>query len=142
MGMRYYHPSLMRWSKPDPVEQLTNPVQSMRFGYAGLNPIGMTDQLGARGAWVSGSAGPFSLGYSENNDGTRGGFDKGLGVGGLKPKRARIGFGFSGGAYTGTKGDQKSVGVRACAGVCLGVDTDKGLEFGVGPEVSIGVSLP
>jgi RHS repeat-associated protein len=46
MGMRYYSPSLMRWSQPDPVEQLTDATQAMRFGYAGGDPVNAVDPDG------------------------------------------------------------------------------------------------
>jgi RHS repeat-associated protein len=46
MGMRYYHPSLMRWSQRDPVEQLADPVQAMLYGYAGGDPVNNTDPTG------------------------------------------------------------------------------------------------
>ncbi|MEA2472742.1 MAG: hypothetical protein QOE06_657, partial [Thermoleophilaceae bacterium] len=46
MGMRYYSPTLMRWSQPDPQEQPTDPTQAMRFGYAGGDPVNATDPSG------------------------------------------------------------------------------------------------
>jgi RHS repeat-associated protein len=46
MGMRYYRPELMRWSQQDPVEQLTDPAQAMRYGYVGANPLNATDPSG------------------------------------------------------------------------------------------------
>jgi hypothetical protein len=33
----------MRWSQPDPQEQLTDALQAMRFGYAGGDPVGNVD---------------------------------------------------------------------------------------------------
>ena len=47
MGLRYYHPSLMRWSQRDPVEQLTDPVQAMLYSYAGGDPVNSADPGGA-----------------------------------------------------------------------------------------------
>jgi RHS repeat-associated protein len=46
MGMRYYSPTLMRWSQTDPQEQPTDPTQAMRFGYAGGDPVNFTDPSG------------------------------------------------------------------------------------------------
>jgi RHS repeat-associated protein len=46
MGMRYYSPSLMRWSQRDSMEQSTSPVEANRYGYVGNNPINGVDPQG------------------------------------------------------------------------------------------------
>ncbi|MDQ3933727.1 MAG: DNRLRE domain-containing protein [Actinomycetota bacterium] len=46
MGMRYYRPELMRWTQQDPVEQPTDALQAMLYGYAGGNPINAADPMG------------------------------------------------------------------------------------------------
>ena len=46
MGMRYYRPELMRWTQQDPLEQPTDAVQAMRYGYAGADPINRADPTG------------------------------------------------------------------------------------------------
>ena len=53
MGMRYYRPELMRWTQQDPVEQPTDAVQAMRYGYVGADPINAADP---RGLWSVGGA--------------------------------------------------------------------------------------
>jgi RHS repeat-associated protein len=51
MGLRYYRPELMRWTQQDPVEQLTDPVQGDRYGYAGADPINSADPNGDLRCW-------------------------------------------------------------------------------------------
>jgi hypothetical protein len=46
MGTRYYAPTLMRWTQQDPIEQPTDPVQANAYGYAGADPINLTDPEG------------------------------------------------------------------------------------------------
>ncbi|HEX8065684.1 MAG TPA: DNRLRE domain-containing protein [Thermoleophilaceae bacterium] len=46
MGMRYYHPTLMRWTQQDSREQPLDPVQSNRYSYVGGDPIDYADPNG------------------------------------------------------------------------------------------------
>jgi RHS repeat-associated protein len=45
-GTRYYMPTLGRWTQQDPKEEPTDPLNANRYGYAGGNPINMTDPDG------------------------------------------------------------------------------------------------
>jgi RHS repeat-associated protein len=69
MGMRYYSPSLMRWTQPDPQEQPTDPTQAMRFGYAGGDPMNNTDPNGMSflsdaGHWLNDRAAEAQRGWN------------------------------------------------------------------------------
>jgi RHS repeat-associated protein len=57
MGLRYYHPSLMRWTQRDPAEPLTDPAQAMLYGYAGGDPISRSDPNGDLAPLVGAVAG-------------------------------------------------------------------------------------
>jgi len=56
-GTRYYMPSLMRWTQPDPVAgKPTNPMGLSRYAYVGCNPVSFVDPTGrsCAGAIVTG----------------------------------------------------------------------------------------
>lgn len=46
MGMRYMNPAYGNWTQKDPLDQVTEPRQSNRYGYAGQDPINLTDPSG------------------------------------------------------------------------------------------------
>ncbi len=144
IGARYYAPTLGRWTQRDPINQMADPREANQYAYVGGDPVNLTDPTGLHGAWADGGIGPVSLGYSENHDNTGGSWGKGAEIGGLPVKlggRFKAGVGASGGAYTGTAGDEESKGFKACALFCGGYDTDKDFVFGLGPEVGITFSF-
>lgn len=49
IGARYYDPRLGRWTQRDPLDQVTEPRQSNRYGYAAQDPVNVTDPSGRDG---------------------------------------------------------------------------------------------
>jgi RHS repeat-associated protein len=46
MGHRFYDPKLGRWTQVDPIDQASDLRESNRYGYAGADPINLTDPTG------------------------------------------------------------------------------------------------
>jgi len=46
-GLRFYDPRLGRWTQRDPLDQLTEPRQSNRYGFVGQDPVNLVDPSGA-----------------------------------------------------------------------------------------------
>jgi RHS repeat-associated protein len=45
-GQRYYDPTTGRWTQQDPLERAMSPMQGDRFGFAGADPINISDPRG------------------------------------------------------------------------------------------------
>ena len=71
---------------------------------------------------------PVGVGYAENQEGS-GGPQVNLGIGAAA----------SAGCSTGTAGNQPSLGVTLCGGICVGVNTDTGPFLGGGLGVSLDI---
>ena len=138
-GQRFYDPSLMRWTQPDPLDQTGDLSEGNRYVYVGADPVGTTDPSDLRGARIDASWGPYGVSYGENSTGS----DRGeSNVSGGTSFGWGTRYGSSGKYYTGEDDDHSiSVGVGGCAVVCVGVNSDTGFEFGIGPEVGAGVKF-
>jgi hypothetical protein len=70
MGMRYYSPTLMRWSQPDPQEQPTDPVEGGLYPMAlGLGVTGMIGSADERLAALLVPAGALLVAAAVVDDG-------------------------------------------------------------------------
>jgi RHS repeat-associated protein len=138
-GQRYYDPALMRWTQADPLDAAADLREGNKYLYVGADPVNLTDPAGLRGAKITGGCGGYGLSYGENTTGSD------AGEGNKSPSftfGAGARCGSSGRYYTGEDDDHPiSVGVSGCAIYCVGVNSDTGFEFGIGPEVGGGLEF-
>jgi RHS repeat-associated protein len=136
-GQRYYDPSLMRWTQPDPLDQTGDLREGNRYVYAAGAPVNRSDPSGLRGAKVNAGC-AYGVSYNENTTGEDAGESNASVTFSFGARRC----GSSGSYYTGEDDDHPvSVGGRACAIYCVGVNSDTGFEFGIGPEVGISLDF-
>lgn len=123
LGLRWYDPTIVRWSQQDPVNNTASLTQGNRYAYAGDDPVNNADPSGssfyrsyAGGMWgLAGGAAGSSLAYAAGGEGllTPGGV---LGAAAGSAVGEAIGGGGSGAAEGTSIGSAVGAGVGGALG--------------------------
>jgi RHS repeat-associated protein len=146
-GARYYDTDNARWTQADPLNAPGDLKNANRYLYVGGDPANTIDPSGQKGAALEGSCGPFGIGVTQDTTGYNKGQNQysvssGFSLRKFNIPKIKLGCGVFGGAYTGEvdSGHQMTVAGQACFIFCAGFDTNRGIHFGFGFGVQIGLT--